>query len=396
MAPCSSRSKNHPRFLDRRSKIVLAYREMPANSAGAVEQQIADWIREHVVVSVAGRGRCRRIVLRHLNLENHPQGDVNSFNIPQDEGLAGETDMIVNRVVDAAQRDANDYEGGIQKYALFAYYTDDPNYVPRKIFRVAADDEVSRDVSPSEPPTEKGLVSQTMRHLEAVMKTATVSSGVIIENMTRQLRDHQESKKVNDQQTIDLMLLVQENINEAHRRRLDERREEMEMGIKEGLFEQLKVAIPIILNRISGKPLLPEQDKSFMLMAALLENLRPEQQAFLRESLDPPQAAVLGEILGEYEKKKASFMGGSQRLPGSGSLAIENSLPPPTGQGELMSMPPTSAGAGSLGKMFQNVRERTSTGADEESDDEVIRNLEKHGMRFMSRLAEIDKIKKEK
>ena len=53
---------------------------MPANSAGAVEQQIADWIREHVVVSVAGRGRCRRIVLRHLNLENHPQGDVNSFN----------------------------------------------------------------------------------------------------------------------------------------------------------------------------------------------------------------------------------------------------------------------------------------------------------------------------
>jgi hypothetical protein len=165
----------------------------------------------------------------------------------------------------------------------------------------------------------------------------------------------------------------------------------MNMGIREGLFEQLKVAIPIILNRISGKPLLPEQDKSFMLMAALLENLRPEQQAFLREGLDPPQAAVLGEILGEYEKKKASFMGGSQKIPGNEALALDNALPPPSKQGELSAVSPLSAGATSLGRMFQNVRERTSTGADDESDDEVIRNLEKHGMQFMSRLADLHK-----
>ena len=368
---------------------------MPAISAGSIEQQISDWIREHVAMAVSGRGRCKRLVLRHMSLESKPQGDVNSFNIPQDEGLAGETDMLVNKVVDAAQRDANDFEGGgIQKYALYAYYTDDQNYVPRKIFRVAADDEVSRDVNPSEPPTERGLVAQTMRHLEAVMKTAVVSYGTTVENLTRQVRDYQESKKVTDQQTVDLMLLVQANINEAHRRRLDERKEEMEMGIKEGLFEHLKMAIPIILNRIAGKPLLPEQDKGFMLMAALLENLRPEQQAFLRESLDPPQAAVLGEILGEYEKKKASFIGGTQRLPGSGALAIANAVPPPTGPGpgELTEiMAPPNASVGSLGRMFQNVRERTAAGADDESDDEVLRNLEQHGLRFMSRMADLNK-----
>jgi hypothetical protein len=128
-----------------------------------------------------------------------------------------------------------------------------------------------------------------------------------------------------------------------------------------------------------------------MLMAALLENLRPEQQAFLRDGLDPPQAAVLGEILGEYEKKKTAFMGSSQRMPNGGALALENSLPPPTGQGELPGMPPASAAASSLGRMFQNVRERTSTGADDESDDEVIRNLEKQGVQFMSRMADLNK-----
>jgi hypothetical protein len=46
--------------------------------------------------------------------------------------------------------------------------------------------------------------------------------------------------------------------------------------------------------------------------------------------------------------------------------------------------------------MFQNVRERTSTGADDESDDEVLRNLEKHGIRFMSRLADLQKSPKDK
>ena len=282
---------------------------MPANSAGLIEQQIADWIREHVAVAVAGRGRCKRLVLRQMSLESKPQGDVNSFNIPQDEGLAGETDMLVNRIVDAAQRDANDFEGGVQKYALFAYYSDDPNYVPRKIFRVAADDEVTRDLSPSEPPTEKGLVSQVMRHLEAVMRTSTVSTGVVIENMTRQLRDHQEAKKVTDKQTIDLMLLVQANINEAHRRRLDERKEEMEMGIKEGLFEQLKVAVPIILNRISGKPLLPEQDKSFMLMAALLENLRPEQQTLPARRTGSPASGGAGRDPGRVREEENRLHG---------------------------------------------------------------------------------------
>jgi hypothetical protein len=360
---------------------------MAADGAGSTEQQITDWIREHVSMPVAGRGRCRRIVIRHMSVDNKPQGDVASFNIPQGDGLLGETDMLINKIVDASQRDANDFEGGIQKYALYAYYTDDPNYIPRKIYRVAADDEVTRDVNPSEPPNEKGLMAQTMRHLEAVMKTATVSYGVTVENLTRQVRDYQESKKIADQQMVDVMLLVQENINEAHQRRLNERQQEMEMGIKEGLFEQLKVAIPIILNRISGKPILPEQDKSFMLMAALLENLRPEQQAFLRDGLDPPQAAVLGEILGEYEKKKAAFLGGSQRIPGNESLAVGNSLPPPPEQEEMSIMPPAIPGTNSLGKMFQNVRERTSTGADTVSDDEVIRNLEKQGAQFMSRLA---------
>ena len=359
---------------------------MTANSAGSIEMQIGDWIREHVVTAEGGRGRCKRLVLRHSNLEGHPQGDVTSISIPNDEGLAGEVDMIVNKIVDSAQRDANDFGGTIQKYILFAYYANDPNYVPRKMFRVAADDEITRDTSPSEPPTEKGLAAQAMRHLEVVMRQASMGQSFMTEHFIRMIGKLQDKDERSEKQKIDMMLLVQETINDSHQRRLNERKQEMEQSIKEGIFEQLKVAIPIILNRLAGKPLLPEQDKSFMLMAALLENLRPEQQAFLRDSLDPPQAAVLSEILGEYEKKKATFMGGNQ-LPGNQQLIVENALPPPMGPRS----PATGEVPTSLTRMFQNVKDRVSAGADNESDDEVIRNLERKGTDFMSRLADLNK-----
>ena len=153
---------------------------MHPGSKGLIEQQISDWIREHVVVSQPGLGRCKRLVLRHMSLENKPQGDVQAFIVPQDEGLIGEIDMIVNKIVDAAQRSANDYASGLQKYALYAYYPDDQSYVPHKIFRVAAEDESGMDdLSPSEPPTEKGLMSQLMRHNESTMKTSTMKDSYL-------------------------------------------------------------------------------------------------------------------------------------------------------------------------------------------------------------------------
>ena len=351
-----------------------------------IEPQIAEWIREHVVIAETGRGRCRRLVLRHMSLDSHPQGDVTSISLPNDEGLAGEVDMIVNKVVDAAQRDANDFQGTIQKYALFAYYADDPNYVPRKIFRVAADDEITRDLAPSEPPTEKGLAAQAMRHLEAVMKMATMSQTYTTEQLLRRNEKLQDKEERSDQQKIDLMLLFQETTNDFHRRRLDERKADMEQSIKEGVFEQLKVAIPIILNRLAGKPLLPAQDTSFMMMASFLENLRPEQQAYLRDGLEPAQAAALAEILGEYEKKKASFLGSSAKIPEQ-QLALENALPPSIDGNEISSIPAPDDIPNSLSTMFQNVRERTET----PSNDEVIQRIEQHNTNFMSRLSDLNR-----
>lgn len=295
---------------------------MSYENRGATEHQVGKWIRDQVL---AKKFECRELVLRHLNMDNRPQGDVDRYDVPVgDLTPAHDVDVMVGQVMEAAQADADSIGGSVQMYALYAYFKGNENYVPRKTFRVSPQVEFDRDVKPSEPATEQGLAGQAMRHLEAVMKTSVASQGFLFSLLERQLQRLQDGAERGDQQKLDMMILVQDVIDGAHARRLAERKEETGQTMKAQALEYLKVAAPILLNRLAGRPLLPEKNKSLMLMASLLENLRPEQQSFLREGLDPSQLAVLAEILEEYEKSKAEFEGKSP----TARQATGNALPP--------------------------------------------------------------------
>ena len=361
---------------------------MHLDDKGLIEQQITDWVREHVVISKPGFGRCRKLILRHLSIENKPQGDVQAFNIPNDEAIVGEIEIIVNKIVDAAQRNANDYASGMQKYAIYAYYPDDQTYVPHKIFKVSAEDESDMgDLSPSEPPNDKGLTSQLMRHNEAIMKTSTMKDTFLFSIMQRELARLSDKDERNEQQRMDMILLQQETLNEAHSRRLSERKEEGDIALREGVFEQLKVLMPIIANRVAGKQIFPEEDRSFLLMATLLENLTDEQQAFLRDSLSPPQMAILAEILETYETKKEAFVSGKKKNKSPELLSQKNTFPPPRGQDELPPLPKNDKAEKPM-RLFSRLSERIGTDPDTASSDPKLRKLEEQAAQFASRFAD--------
>jgi hypothetical protein len=348
---------------------------MSYDNRGATEHQVGQWIRDHVL---AKHLNCKELVLRHVTMDSRPQGDVASYDIPVgDLTLAHDVDVMVGQVMEAAQADADSVGGSVQMYALYASFKDS-DYVPRKIFRMSPQLEFDRDVKPSEPPTNEGLAGQAMRHLEAVMKTSVASQGYLFSLLERQVQRLQDKDERSDQQKIDMMLLVQEVIDGSHTRRLAERKEEASQGMKENAIEYLKVAAPIILNRLAGKPLFPEKNKSFMLMASLLENLRPEQQTFLRESLDPAQLSVLAEILAEYEKDKVEFDGRGSSSPQAAGNAL-----PPTDEASGDETPRTP-------KMFQKIKDRVLE-SDDRPRDPVMQRLEQHSANFTRHLTGEDK-----
>lgn len=298
---------------------------------GLIETQIEAWVRQHVAFpdkKLHGAAGCHKVVLKHVNIERKPQGDVGSFAVRLEEGAEDEgIDPLLHKIADAAQSDADNLNQGLQTYAIFAYYPGDQGYVPRKFFRVSPSDvEVQRDLAPSEPPTEKGLVSQTQRHLEAVLRTTSITQAQLFQTMQHELRRMAELNEKYAGQQIEFMVVVQDMIDNAHGRRLQERGEEAKLALQESALAKLEALVPVIINRIAGKQVLPEEDRSLMLMANLLENLSEEQQRSFLGGLSDAQKISFAEVIAEYEKKKDKYLNQKDKRL---ALGAKTGLPPP-------------------------------------------------------------------
>lgn len=348
-----------------------------------IERELTPWVRQHVAFPDRVHGRCHQVKLRHLNVNREVQGDVTAFPVKLDEG--GEEDGIgplLHQIAEAAQRDADDINQGVQTYAIYAYYTADKNYAARKMFRVAssAEAEMDRNLNPSEPANDKGLVAQSMRHVEALMRHMTVVTSMQFQALTRENQRLSEMNEKFAEQQIDFLTLYQDTMNQATTRRLQEKKEEASLAMKEEALAKLSALVPVVINRIAGQKVLPEEDQSFMLMASLLENMPEEQQVKFYNMLTESQKMTLAEILAQYEKKKSRWLqdkksmivGKRNELPSAASPAPASredpaSAPLPT------EMPLTQ-------RMLQTVTEKSS--------DPVLRKIEEDGESLMSRFSD--------
>lgn len=336
---------------------------------GVVEQQLGPWMLQHVAFPDKKlHGRCDKIVLRHLNIERKNQGDVAAFPVKLEEGAEDEIQPLLSQISEAAQSDANDLKSGVQLYAVYAYFTLDKSYSVRKLFRVSAEEEMERDAMPTEQPTEKGLVAQTMRHLEAVMRHSTISSSMQLQTMQRENARLSEMNERFSQQQVDFLVLMQDLMNDATKRRLAEKREEAGLAMKSEAIEKLSALAPVIINRIAGKPILPEPDKSFMLINALLENLSDDQQQSLMGMLSDSQKMVLAETMTEYEKRKSRTQQGSPTILGKPN-ELPTSMP---GQAIERAQP-------------DGILATRMTASEEKTTDPKLQKIEQDGDNFMSR-----------
>jgi hypothetical protein len=292
-----------------------------------IEQELRPWVRDHVAYpDVSLHGRCYKVTLRHLNVNRENQGDVCSHQVKLDPGAEDDGVIpLLHTVATAAQRDADDLNAGVQLYALYAYYEKDRNFAVRKMFRVApsTEAEFDRQLSPSEPASDKGMAAQAMRHTEVMMRQMAVMSGMALETQRRELARLSEMNERYSQQQIDFLILFQDTMNMATDRRLKERREEANIALKEEGLAKLAALAPVVINRLAGKAILPEEDQSLMLMSSLLENMSDEQQQQFLSMLNDTQKMTLAEIMHQYEAKKSRWIEGRKNMV----IGARNELP---------------------------------------------------------------------
>ena len=353
---------------------------MLTEDTGLVEQQITEFVTKHVTAADKDKGHCKKFILRHLNIEKKPRDDVTEVKISTDPALLGlqGVDRIVMELAHAAQKDANDMRSGVQTYAIYAYYTNNPNFAPRKIFRVNAEEEIDRESGPSEPPNEKGLTQQLMRHLEVVSKNALVGMGYIMQTFQKEISQQREMNRQFMTQQIDLSILVQEILNDGHKRQIEAKQAELQVSVIEGVFEHLKVALPILVNKLANKEILPtKMDKELYLLSTLLENLTAEQQNQLQNMLDPKQLVLLSELLGGYEERKRKMNGDSTKRIESGEKE--------EGEGSLNKMV----------KLFEKRRTLVAQGKATEIKDERSQRIERKAEKIRERLQEVGRLTSE-
>ena len=372
---------------------------MQADGKGMIAQQIDQWLRKQVILEDKLHGRANKIHLRHLSVDRKVQGDVTSFAVKLDPGSV-EIGPLIESICDAAQKDANDLASGIQLYALYAFFPDDLNYLPRKVFRVVGENEdFERELAPSEPPTEKGLVSQLMRHTENMMKTVTVSQGYMTGTLQRENQRLAEMNEKFSQQQIDFMVLLQDTMDQSHSRRLAEKKEEVAQAMKQTIISKLDALVPVIINRIAGTTVMPIEDPSFILMGSLLESLSTDQQLKFLNSLDDAQKPLFAEMLSAYEKKKALSMGATPNAISHG-IGPKSELPSAEDSGQRQITAVTVPAAdnsdlltpennGPQHPLFKTVADRLKEPPTLLSDDPVISTMEQKAKDFAARFADI-------
>ena len=236
-----------------------------------------------------------------------------------------------------------------------------------------------------------------MRHLESVMRTNAVSLGVVLQTQQREMQRLSEQNEKFSQQQIDFMVLLQDTMDNAHRRRLDEKTTELNNAIKESAVAKLEALVPVILNRIAGEKVLPAPDGSFMLMAHFLEGLSKEQQLGFFNSLTDVQKMTFAEVLSTYEKNKAKFASEQQGQPSSQPLGTKNGLPPPPGpNGQRQIAPSTTEPDSPLVQegdakpipMLMGIRDRLDHPTPVANKDPIIQKYEEDTAAFMSRFRE--------
>ena len=282
--------------------------------------QIGKWIRHHVLVANTEYGECYKLVVRHLTVNKKPNGDVGVVKVPDDITSVGGIDHLIDEVCEMAQQDANAMREGVQSYGLYAYFKNDRDYAPRTFFKVSAEeafDHEAPDGEGSEPATEKGLLSQLMRHNEANTRLTTIHTHNMIETL---MRDNASQRALIEKmmaQSIDFAAIIQESMDNSTARRIAEKDAASKAEIVGSVVEHLKLLLPIILNKIAGQKITPETDQSFTLLAGLFESLTSEQQQKLfTEFLTPAQSAVLAEFIDTYEKRKRTLTTKGDNNPG--------------------------------------------------------------------------------
>ncbi len=242
-------------------------------------------------------GPVSRIELRHLPAGSKLGHEVLVLEVPEDP----EDDWFLNVIdeVDAATLNDAGAVGGVQTYILLVFRKGTPKAQARFAFRRAGLEDSDDQGFDSEPATSPGLLKQLMRHNEALTKVNAANSGVMLRVQAKMIEHFGNENFKMLEARMEQVEMIEELQTMKHARELESAKALNHEERMTGLLDTVKLLAPTVINKMTGKELLPTEAAP---VVAFLESLDEEQQGKIAELLSPAQQVALAEMVRAGEK----------------------------------------------------------------------------------------------
>lgn len=256
------------------------------------------WLRRHLY-NERDEQRCSRFVLHHMGAAGKLGSEVFTIlaDIPEER-----IEATAEEVFEAGEGDASGIGSGLQTYVVLAFYGDNKKHNGRFTFRARGDedDDWGDGGETTEPPTTQGAMAQSMRHTEVVFRTSSAGMGSAFQGLQHMVS--QQSQIIADMMDdrFKTAELIETLSTAKHERDIELLREARKDETQRQLLENFKPMIPVVMNKLAGKKMLPEADPQSMMLRDLFKTMKPEQLAAIQQALTPQQAMIVLSIANNY------------------------------------------------------------------------------------------------
>lgn len=263
-------------------------------------RSLETWLRQQIFRE--RKTPLEKFVLRSALPGNKGQ-EVEEFTTPDGGWNGDQIPALRDEILGRAQDDTNSSGVKLQRFILVALEMGE-NTGPRFPFRIRGEEEEEGDGE--EAPSEKGIISQLMRHNEVMMRTMTQGQKQLIDTLTRQNQILADQNQMLMQKQVEGFQAIEEARGNQHQREMEllavGGAEERKTAATQSAIKKIDTLLPLVMTKLTGGKLLTSgQSKA---LEAFTNSLTPSQAEQIGGMLSPEQQILFLKMVEEQKKEE--------------------------------------------------------------------------------------------
>lgn len=262
-------------------------------------EAVRSFLLRALLIEDEKHGPCVRVSLAH-GKSSGAATRLHAWAIGEAERSTAAANTLASELYRVAQDHAGAFDG-VQRFALGAFYGDEIEPGRTAAIRLTVSEErgTSSAAEPTEEASPRGLLSQVMRHNEAITRLGHAAVELSLRNLQAQNASLAAENSELRQRNHDSIMAVERAVSEQHRRDLEDRKFAAKARIQAELIGKVNVLLPVVVNRLMGQAALPAGPGADRLRA-LVGSISREQIASMASALSVEQQIAFFDVVKDY------------------------------------------------------------------------------------------------